>query len=53
MNRSSTNGDDAFFGALRRIDIMAHSLCISVTGKWARLIVKSLEKADGYKARVR
>ena len=32
---------------------MANCLCISVTGKWARLIVKSLKNADGYKASVR
>ena len=53
MNRSSTDGDDAFFKAIRKIDILAHCLCIGMTGKWARLIVKSLENADGYKANVR
>ena len=39
--------------AVRRIDALVHSLGICVVRKWARLIAKSLENADGYKASVR
>ena len=53
MYRLSAEEDDVASRAMKRIDIMVHSLCICVTGKWARLIVKSLENADGYKASVR
>ena len=53
VNRLSAEEDDVASGAMKRIDIMVHSLCICVTGKWARLIVKSLENADSYKASVR
>ena len=35
--------------AVRRLDTLAHSLGICVVGKWASLVVKSLENAGDYK----
>ena len=31
--------------AIRRLDTLVHCLCICVVGKWASLVVKSLENA--------
>ena len=39
--------------AIRRLDTLVHSLGICVVSKWARLIVKSLENVEDYKASVR
>ena len=52
VTRFSAAVDDEDAYAVRRIDVMVHSLGICVIRKWARLIAKSLENADGYKASV-
>ena len=43
-NYSAEPGHDCEY-AIRRLDTLAHSLGICVVGKWASLVVKSLENA--------